>query len=223
MERKEFYYLEIFLESVTLDANITEQFEKDFSMRSPLFVGIRFAADMRPMTIDSYQSSKVVLHKHKVERYEFVFNKGKSLLIALEPSKYLQLLLSSPVHITFTTIDESPLPSLKCFLGYAKFHLNLNLIRQCMLSEYVEASCAMKMVCPIFGNNEQTVGELSIVISLSCMGDSIITGIQQLKPQAYVHNKQMKPMKLRSTEHIERMNKIWHSKIKELPISVEDD
>ncbi|KAL1452614.1 hypothetical protein WDU94_006828 [Cyamophila willieti] len=223
LESKDFFYFEFFLESITLDSNIADIYACEFNMRTPVKAGISLAG-MRPTVIETYQNSKVVLGKHKTEQYMFTYNKGKCLLMALEPSKCLHMLLTTPLNISFDTMNQSVNPPIPYHLGHTSFLINLNLIRECLLNEFIESSYHATTVCPIASSYRKTAGHATLAIALSCLGNSIVTEIQQLNSQSYLHtNKANSSKTKRNSEDATRLENIFNLHVKKVSLDEKEN
>ncbi|KAI5704991.1 hypothetical protein M8J75_010811 [Diaphorina citri] len=176
---------------------------------------------MRAMEIKNYQSSKVVLGKNKTEQYELQYDTGKSLLMSLQPTKYLHMLLTSPVLISFETIDTTVKPELKVHVGHAKFLLDINLIKQCLLSGKVESSYFVTISCPVLNCSNGNIGTITLVTSLSSMGETVITEIQQLTPQTFMHSHHVRKIGKsdRNKDQVESLRQIFETHVKELSLA----
>lgn len=63
-ESKEFFYFEVFLETLLIESNITDKLECEYNLRSPIR-GMIQVGSRTTAPVENYQSSRLVLGKHK--------------------------------------------------------------------------------------------------------------------------------------------------------------
>ncbi|XP_045502848.1 uncharacterized protein LOC123699850 isoform X1 [Colias croceus] len=190
---EQMYLIEIFIDKVTIYATLEDE---QSGANKNLIIKIRFG----PKVEFIIKEGQLALNDDKKDdvmecdengrrKWSRTIRVGKSYLFPSYPDTVLMILSKFPLEIEIWNDDEN---EVEIFVGVGTMYWETEFFH--MLKETAEASklhepLTIKQNTPLFGECYcKRVGEISFILRLSALGESIITEFQQLMtdPDAFV-------------------------------------
>lgn len=186
------YLVEIFIDKVTIfvSEDETSGAKKNLIIKIKFGPKVQFIVKEGQLAVNSDQKDDVIECDDQGRRkWTRTIRVGKSYLFPSYPDTVLMILSKFPLEIEVWNDDEN---EVEIFVGIGTMHWDTQFFH--MLKETAEACklhdpLSIKQVTPLFAECCcKQCGEISFILRLSALGDSIITEFQQLMndPDSFV-------------------------------------